>query len=176
VADARGRSLAPAPTADGYPLAAGRGLALDPWGFVARQCTSYAAWYLNAHGVPFGLLTRGPGGEGVFASAQSWARAAAAAGFPVRTTPAVGSIAQWNAGESSPPGPGDAAGSTVVTAGRYGHVAVVRRVLPDGEVVLDGYNGADGRYLVEVTRAPRYLYIGIAGAPVRRTARTATER
>jgi surface antigen len=176
VADARGRQLGPAPSTGGYPMAGGRGLALDPWGFVARQCTSYAAWYLNAHGVPFGLLTRGPGGEALFASAQSWARAARAAGFPVRATPAVGSIAQWNAGEASPAEPAQAAHRTVVRAGRYGHVAVVRRVLPDGDVVVSEYNGADGRFHTVVTRAPRYLYIGISGRTVPSTAVSARKR
>jgi surface antigen len=166
LADARGSQLRPGPSAEAYPLAGQRGPALDPWGFVARQCTSYAAWYLNAHGVPFRVLTRGPGGEGLFTSARSWDRAAATAGFAVRSTPAVGSIAQWDPGESSPPAPaGDRSPAhhqhDVVTAGRYGHVAVVRRVLRDGAVVVSEYNGADGRFHVQVTRAPRYLYIGV---------------
>jgi len=49
----------------------------------------------------------------------------------------------------------------VVTAGRYGHVAVVRRVLRDGAVEVSEYNGSDSRFYVQVTRAPRHLYIGV---------------
>ena len=166
VADARGHQLGAGPALDAYPLAGERSLALDPWGFVVRQCTSYAAWYLNAHGVPFGLLTRGPGGEGLFTSAGSWDDAAAAAGFPVRSTPAVGAIAQWDPRESSPAVPaGDGGPPVVETAGRYGHVAVVRAVHDDGSVVVSEYDGGDGTYHVRTTRAPRYLYIGVTGSP-----------
>jgi surface antigen len=163
LADARDRQLRPGPPADGYPFSGDRGLALDPWGFVLRECTSYAAWYLNAHGVPFGLRTRGPGGDGLFTSAGDWDRAAAAAGFAVRSTPVVGSIAQWDPRESSPAAPGPPASRFFreLTAGRFGHVAVVQRVLQDGSVVVTEYNGGDGRFHVVVTRAPRYLYIGV---------------
>jgi surface antigen len=179
-ADARGRRLGAGPSADAYPLAGERGPALDDWGFVARQCTSYAAWFLNTHGVPFGLLTRGPAGQALFTSAGGWGRAATAAGFAVRDVPAVGSIAQWDPGESSPPAPpavdgggsGDGSGGShgraVVTAGRYGHVAVVRHVFADGSVVVSEFNGADGAFHVQVTRAPRYLYIGVPGSPAQR--------
>jgi surface antigen len=171
-ADARDRSLRRGPSATAYPWDGQRGLAFDPWGFVARQCTSYVAWYLNAHGVPFGLRTRGPVGEGLFTSASDWDRAARAAGFAVRPVPAVGSIAQWDAGESSPPAPSpasaddaDAGGYRPLTARGYGHVAVVQRVLDDGAVVISEYNGADGSFRVLVTRAPRYLYIGVTAGP-----------
>ena len=173
-ADARDRSLRRGPAADAYPWAGERGPAFDPWGFVARQCTSYVAWYLNAHGVPFGLRTRGPAGEGLFTSASDRDRAARTAGFAVRSTPAVGSIAQWDAGESSPPPPSpsspddvDAARYRTVQARGFGHVAVVQQVLDDGAVVISEYNGADGTFRVLVTRAPRYLYIGV-GADRRR--------
>ena len=165
MADARRHHLRPGPSTTAYPLA-GAGTSLDPWGFVARQCTSYAAWYLNSHGVPFGLLTRGPGGNGLFTSAGSWDDAAVAAGFPVRSTPVVGSIAQWDPGESSPAGPVGAAYVAVGTAGPYGHVAVVREVRADGSVLVTEYDGTDGSFQVRVTRAPRYLYVGV---PVPRT-------
>jgi surface antigen len=172
-ADARDRTLRRGPSAGAYPWAGEPGLAFDPWGFVARQCTSYVAWYLNAHGVPFGLRTRGPAGEGLFTSAFDWDRAALTAGFAVRSTPVVGSIAQWDAGESSPAAPSpasaddvDAARYRVLTARGFGHVAVVQQVLDDGAVVISEYNGADGSFRVLVTRAPRYLYIGVAGGGV----------
>ncbi|PWW23804.1 CHAP domain-containing protein [Geodermatophilus normandii] len=162
-ADARGHHLRPGPPGGVYPLATDRGLALDPWGFVARQCTSYAAWYLNARGVPFGLLTRGPAGNGLFTSAGSWDDAALAAGFPVRSTPAVGSIAQWNPGERSPEAPWGAPWGAAREAGGYGHVAVVQDVLPNGSVLVSEYDGEDGTFHERVTRAPRYLYVGLPG-------------
>jgi surface antigen len=169
-ADASDRSLRRGPSATAYPWDGERGLVFDPWGFVARQCTSYVAWYLNTHGVPFGLRTRGPAGEGLFTSASDWDRAALAAGFAVRSTPVVGSIAQWDAGETSPPAPSPASADDVdaaryrpLTARGFGHVAVVQRVLDDGAVVVSEYNGADGSFRVLVTRAPRYLYIGVIG-------------
>jgi surface antigen len=177
-ADARDRSLRRGPSAGDYPLGGQLGLALDPWGFVARQCTSYAAWYLNAHGVPFGLRTRGPAGEGLFLSAADWDRGAVAAGFAVSSTPVVGSIAQWDADESSPPASADdSARYRALTARGFGHVAVVQRVLRNGSAVVSEYDGADERFHVLVTRAPRYLYIGVHAPPVtRRTALSAARR
>jgi surface antigen len=164
VADADGHRLGPGPAKTAYPWAGAGAPLLDPWGFVSRQCTSYAAWYLNAHGVPFGLLTRGPGGPGLFTSAGGWDDAAEAAGFPVRATPIVGSIAQWDPGEASPSGPGSPRAGEV--AGGHGHVAVVQEVNPDGSVLVSEYDGEDRSYDVHVTRAPRYLYIGVpAPAP-----------
>lgn len=181
VADARGHRLVLGPSASAYPLARERVPALDPWGFVARQCTSYAAWYLNAHGVPFRLLTRGPGGAAVFASAGGWDRAAVAAGFAVRSDPAVGTIAQWDPEEVSPPAPSapprdDAAPARTVTAGRFGHVAVVQRVLAGGWVLVSEYNGADGNFHTVITRAPRYLYIGVSGGSPPRSTWTVLQR
>jgi len=167
IADARDHRLGPGPSAGAYPLAQEHGPRLDDAGFVARQGTSYAAWYLNAHGVPFGLLTRGPGGPGLFTSAGGWDDAAAAAGFAVRPVPAVGSIAQWEPGEASPATPSGTAGYEPLTAGRYGHVGVVRYVYPDGAAVVAEYDGGDGDFHVLVTRAPRYLYIGLPGDAAR---------
>jgi hypothetical protein len=43
---------------------------------------------------------------------------------------------------------------------------VVQRVLDDGAVVISEYDGADGSFRVLVTRAPRYLYLGVAGTGV----------
>jgi surface antigen len=143
--------------------------AMDIWGFMERQCTSYAAWYLNMHGVPFAARTRGPAGVAFFLSADQWDRAAAVAGFPVRVTPVVGSIAEWHAGEASPSSAW--AGSDVesyppyvdaldLVAGSHGHVAVVEAVLGDGSVLVSEYDGEDRRFHLLRTRAPRYLYIG----------------
>jgi surface antigen len=48
-----------------------------------------------------------------------------------------------------------------MTAGRYGHVAVVRRVFGDGSVLVTEYDGGNGVFNVRITRAPRYLCIGV---------------
>jgi surface antigen len=173
-ADARRHSAGPGPALDAYPWPREwNPVALDPWGFVQRQCTSFAAWYLNAHGVPFAMRTRGPRGEALFLGAGQWDRGARSAGFPVETTPLVGSIAQWRAGESSPP---VRVSSTpypdlALTASGYGHVAVVAEVLPDGSVLVAEYDGGDRGFHLLHTRAPRYLWIGTspgAGEPAGR--------
>lgn len=172
--DARGHWLGPGPPVSAYPWSAERDPAAeDPWGFVKRQCTSYAAWFLNSHGVPFARLTRGPAGVGLFLNAGEWDRGAAGAGFPVSRHPAVGSIAQWHAEEPSPPLPESDDVNLYLpfrdepdlVAGRYGHVAVVTTVLPDDSVLVAGYNGDDRRLQLRHTRAPRYLYIGVRRAP-----------
>lgn len=173
-ADARSQRLGSGPSLDGYPWAdQWNPVALDPWGFVQRQCTSFAAWYLNSHGVSFANRTRGAGGEGVFLNAGDWDDGARAAGFQVGSTPTVGSIAQWGPDEVSPPAPPARLRAKhdlpypllTLTAGRYGHVAVVSAVLSDGSVLLAQYDGGDRRFRLLHTRAPRYLRIGTPKAP-----------
>jgi surface antigen len=169
-ADARGHELGAGPPLDAYPWAhQWNPVALDPWGFVQRQCTSFVAWWLNTHGVPFAALTRGPSGQAVFLDAAGWDASARTAGFAVSTAPAVGSVAQWRAEESSPTvldaepdgafgDPADAA--LALTATGHGHVAVVVAVLADGSVLVAGFDGADRGFHLVHTRAPRYLVIG----------------
>ena len=69
-ADGRGmHPLGSGPALTAYPYATAKIGAVDPWGFVERQCTSYVAWYLNSHGAPFARVTRGHHGIGVFRDA-----------------------------------------------------------------------------------------------------------
>lgn len=135
---------------------------LDRFGFVAGECTSFAAWWLNAHGVPFGVVTVGPRATGRFLNASTWDGAARAAGWPVGDVPVVGAIAQWHAGETSTRERADGSPVTFV-AGKPGHVAVVTEVFPDGTAQWQEY-GWGGRAELNVARgtAPRYLYIGVA--------------
>lgn len=163
VAGARARLVLPGVGAAGYPFAEARvPLALDPYGFVAGQCTSFAAWWLNAHGVPLAVITVGPDGPGSFLNASTWDRAAQAAGFRVGRVPVVGAVAQWHAGErsahSTPVG-----GRREMAAGSSGHVAIVTAVLADGEAVWEEY-GWHGAAQLHVGHgwAPRYLYLGVA--------------
>ena len=169
--DARDELLSTGPPTGPYPWAAQQDpAAIDPWGFVERQCTSYAAWYLHTHGVPLATRTRGPRGVGTFTAARDWDQGARAAGFRVSAVPRVGSIAEWHAGETSPPGPpaidDDAATSVLpqersLTASSDGHVAVVVSVLRDRSVLVTEYDGTDRQFHVLRTRAPRYLYLGL---------------
>ena len=133
----------------------------DEYGFVAGECTSFAAWWLNRQGVPFGVLTVGTRGTGRFLNASTWDGAARAAGWRVGDVPVVGAVAQWHAGERSLRLRSDGSASTFV-AGGPGHVAIVTKVYPDGTAqwVERGWGDRDE---VHVGRgaAPRYLYIGV---------------
>lgn len=133
----------------------------DEYGFVAGECTSFAAWWLNRHGVPFGVVTVGPQGTGRFLNATTWDGAARSAGWQVGDRPVVGAVAHWRAGESSPRVRPDGAAARFV-AGRPGHVAVVTKVYPDGTAqwVERGWGGLDRVHVGRGT-APRYLYVGV---------------
>jgi len=156
----------PAPSS--YPYRVGPAPALDAYGFVIGQCTSFVAWWLNRRGVPFGVITVGPRGAGWFLNASSWDAAARAAGFAVGPRPVVGAVAQWRAGERSP-ATGDGGDPRIDVAGDTGHVAVVVRVLPDGraEWLEQGFAGRPALHR-GTGFAPRYLYLGVtppAGRP-----------
>lgn len=156
------RVVVAGPGAESYPYRAGRAPRLDAYGFVVGQCTSFVAWWLNSHGLPFGVLTVGPQGTGRFLNASSWAAAARAAGYAVGTRPVVGAIAHWEAGESSRRLADDGT-RWLLTAGAPGHVAVVTAVLADGQAEWVEY-GWDGRPALHRGHghAPRYLYLGLS--------------
>ncbi len=158
------------PKPSSYPFKAGLGpFTLDTFGFVVGQCTSFVAWWLNAHGVPMAVLTVGPHGTGSFLNASTWDAGAARAGFSQGSVPVVGAVAQWHAGERSLQRTAD--GSDVqVAAARTGHVAVVVAVLPDGEAQWVEYAWR-GRATLHAGHgwAPRYLYLGVS--PPRTAAR-----
>lgn len=108
-----------------YPYANSAVDQADRWGFLTRECTSFAAWRVNndAH-VAF---SNSYGGQH-WGNASNWANAARAAGVPVDTNPTVGAVAQF------PPG--------VDGAGSNGHVAWVLSV-GSGTVKVEDYNYAD---------------------------------
>jgi len=159
----RGTRLAasgPAPTRYPYRTSAGR-IALDANGFVVGQCTSFVAWWLSVHHFPLAVVTVGPGGTGSFLNASTWDQAAKAAGFAVGRIPVVGAIAQWHSNEHTASRAADGR-SWTFAAGEPGHVAVVTRVLPDGQAEWVEY-GWRGRPVLHAGRgwAPRYLYLGV---------------
>ena len=145
---------APAPSsADNYPYRSATTNANDPWGFTERQCVSYLAWRLSQAG--HGISNQKDG----WGSALTWDDTARRLGFAVNSTPAVGSVAQWNAGESSVLYSGSSRGT--FTAGGYGHVGYVTAVYSDGSVQVAQYNVQGDRQFSTLRMvAPRYLHVG----------------
>lgn len=156
-----------APAITAYPWANDTTNGNDAYGLTKRQCVSYVGWYLNAHGTPFGLFTRGPKGLGIFSNASGWDAAARAAGFTVSRTPVVGSVAQWHANESSSWTTDTSWGS--MTAGPAGHVAIVTKVYANGNVDVAQFNLNDARSFNRSldVRAPRYIYVPLSSPIVR---------
>lgn len=110
---------------------------VDPWGFTERQCTSFAAWRSHQDGHDMHSDSSTPWGN-----ASQWDEEAGTLGVAVNSTPAVGSFAQWNAGEK---GTWTSGSSTYwFTADTDGHVAYVAAVYTDGTVLLEDYNGFGG--------------------------------
>jgi surface antigen len=159
--DARLALRSTGPDATAYPYRVGPAPGLDASGFVIGQCTSFAAWWLHSRGLSLGVVTVGPSGPGWFLNASSWDAAARAAGLSVGSVPVVGAVAQWHAGERS--SGRDPGGSWHrMTAGHTGHVAIVVRVLPDGQAEwLDYGFGGQARLHHGLGFAPRYLYLGV---------------
>lgn len=134
----------------GYPWAADTTGGHDPWGFTKRQCVSYVAWRLDRVGRPV-YARQGWG------SARGWDDVARQRGVTVTSRPAVGSVAQWNAGERSRLYVSGSARGTFF-AGSYGHVAWVTDVYSDGSVRVAQYNGNGARsYSTMRVFAPRFL-------------------
>ncbi|MEO6204450.1 MAG: CHAP domain-containing protein [Mycobacteriales bacterium] len=132
---------------DDYPYRTDTTNGSDPWGFTKRQCVSFAAFRLSQRGHTISNSQN-------WGSALNWDDTARRLGKTVTTTPRVGAIAQWNAGESSRYGNG------TFTAGGYGHVAYVTAVYSDGSVLLEQYNlGGNRSYSTMRATAPRYLLL-----------------
>lgn len=116
------------PAGDDYPYKGqtfGAGCVADDWNFCKAQCTSFAAWAVNDRlGVAFHNHYKGPH----WGNAVNWDNAARSVGISVTSTPRAGDIAVRN-------------------SGRYGHVAFVTRVNPNGTFEVDEYNyNASERY------------------------------
>ncbi|MCX6812039.1 MAG: CHAP domain-containing protein [Candidatus Berkelbacteria bacterium] len=93
----------------------------DPWSFLTRECTSYAAWYWN---VKLGKRwTNTQPGRG---SARYWPEIARTLGYSVSSTPRVGAIVSWY-------GP-------LYSGDQWGHVAIVEAVNGDGTIDVSEYN------------------------------------
>jgi hypothetical protein len=110
---------------------------LSPLGYAYRNCTDFAAWWLEANGAPDSEV-RGLG------NAYQWSTNAPSHGDTVNSTPSVGSVAQWG---------------TEVGDG-LGHVAIVTAVHADGSVDIAEYNEAGtGVYSTQASvRADSYIH------------------
>jgi surface antigen len=142
-----------APSAGSYPWAHASGDDLDTWGFTERQCVSYAAWRLAKAGHAINNSDN-------WGDASHWDSTARSLGWSVSTTPHVGDVAQWNAGERSDYyASGSSSPSGVFAAGDYGHVGYVTQVYGDGSVQVQQYNAlGDLNYASMRMSAPRFLH------------------
>lgn len=105
----------------GYPYAShcpGAGLAerVDRWKMYACNCTSYVAWALSANGQRTDWFIAGS------MDAGNWAHVARLRGIPVGGRPRVGAVAVWP------------------RLSKFGHVAYVTRLEPDGGFDVGEYN------------------------------------
>lgn len=92
----------------------------DAWGFVLRNCTSFVAWRLQERNRMEGF-SNSFGGEH-WGNAENWDDVARRLGYRVDHVPAIGAVAQTD-------------------AGRVGHVAWVSAIGP-GTVTIEEYNHA----------------------------------
>ncbi len=150
-------SATPASASDNYAYRTDTTQGADPWGFTKRQCVSFAAFRLAQHGHPLRNSVQHWG------SAYHWDDTARYFHYPVSSRPVVGAVAQWNSYERSAwYAYGSSRPNGTLTAGGYGHVAVVSRVYSDGSAQIEQYNMSGLRtWSTMHVRAPRYLYVGV---------------
>ncbi len=99
----------------------------DPWDFLTRECTSYAAWYWNVKRGKHWYNTQP--GRG---SARYWPEIARTLGYSVSSTPRVGAIISFY-------GP-------LYSGDQWGHVAIVEGVNGDGTIDISEYNWSKYAY------------------------------
>jgi surface antigen len=140
---------------DDYPWKTDTTRTADRWGFTKRECVSFVAWRMAQRNHPLSNSVQRWG------NAHNWDDAARRLGYGIGNRPVAGSIAHWNAYESSPYYANGAVGT--MRAGGYGHVGYVQGVYSDGTVSVVQYN-LDGTRAYRTTRvkAPRYLYVSVA--------------
>ena len=116
----------------------------DAWGFLTRECTSYAAWYWN--NVLGKKWTNTQPGRG---SARYWDEIAGTLGYSVSSTPRVGAIISFK-------GP-------LFAGDQWGHVAIVESVNSNGTIDLSEMNWIQYSYSYRKNVTPgdygSYVYI-----------------
>jgi surface antigen len=142
--------LPDAPVRDDYPwrLYAAKFLGGDT--VTARQCSAFALWRIDYRlRLPTNSTLIRLSRAYHMTGAKDLDNAAVRAGYRVDRIPAVGALAQYEAGAYG--------------ASRYGHVAFVARIYADGSVLLEEYNGAHplgyGTRRVNARYVSHYLHL-----------------
>ena len=113
----------------------------DPWGFALRNCTSFVAWRLRETNGVSDFVNDMNGVH--WGNAADWDEAARALGYLVDGVPAVGAVAQTDAGS-------------------HGHVAWVTAV-GDGTVTVEEYNMlVAGGYDVRTVPTSDFTYLHVS--------------
>ena len=113
----------------------------DPWGFVLRNCTSFVAWRLHERNGMGGFGNHFRGEH--WGDARNWDDVARRLGYRVDHVPAIGAVAQSD-------------------AGRVGHVAWVTAIGP-GTVTIEEYNHAlPGGYGSRTVPVGDFRYLHLA--------------
>jgi surface antigen len=113
----------------------------DPWGFVWRNCTSFVSWRLHERNGLSGFGNHFRGQH--WGNADRWDEIARRLGYRVDAVPAIGAVAQTD-------------------AGRVGHVAWVSAIGP-GTVTLEEYNLAvPGGYGTRTVPVGDFRYLHLA--------------
>jgi surface antigen len=110
----------------------------DPWGFVFRNCTSFVSWRLHERNGMGGFGNHFRGEH--WGNAEGWDDVARRLGYRVDSVPAIGAVAQTD-------------------AGRVGHVAWVSAIGP-GTVTIEEYNHAlPGGYGTRTVPVGEFRYL-----------------
>ena len=113
----------------------------DSWGFVLRNCTSFVSWRLNERNGMAGFDNHFRGEH--WGNAANWDDVARRLGYRVDAVPAIGAVAQTD-------------------AGRVGHVAWVSAIGP-GTVTVEEYNyGSAGGYGTRTVPVGDFRYLHLA--------------
>jgi surface antigen len=120
--------LPDAPVRDDYPWRQYASSYLHGDTYTARQCSAFALWRID-HRLrkPVNSTLLRLARAYTMTGAKDLDNAAARAGYRVDGVPAVGALAEWEAGAWG--------------AGRYGHVAFVARVYANRTILIEEYNG-----------------------------------
>lgn len=113
----------------------------DPWGFVLRNCTSFVSWRLHERNAMTGFGNHFRGEH--WGNAANWDDVARRLGYRVDSVPAIGAVAQTD-------------------AGRVGHVAWVSAIGP-GTVTIEEYNHASpGGYSTRTVPVGEFRYLHLS--------------
>lgn len=113
----------------------------DPWGFVLRNCTSFVSWRLHERNGMAGFSNHFRGEH--WGNAANWDDVARRLGYRVDSVPAIGAVAQTD-------------------AGRVGHVAWVTAI-GRGTVTIEEYNHAlPGGYGSRTVPVGEFRYLHLA--------------